>query len=54
MNPNVVNKTENDDTLYFTLNNANVSVANAIRRTILSEIPVVMYLKHHKQKINVL
>ena len=43
MNPTVVNKTENDDTLYFTLNNANVSIANAIRRTILSEIPVVVF-----------
>jgi DNA-directed RNA polymerase II subunit RPB3 len=32
-----------DDTLKFTLSNVNVSIANAIRRTILSDIPIFVF-----------
>jgi DNA-directed RNA polymerase subunit L len=42
MNP-VLNKiSEENDVLRFTLSNINVSLANAIRRTILSDIPVLV------------
>lgn len=42
MNPQV-SLISNDDTLQFTLKNVNVSIANAIRRTILSDIPLVVF-----------
>jgi len=41
MNPSIVKKYENGNQLYFTLTDINVSVANALRRTILADIPVV-------------
>ena len=41
MNPQVVVKTEEDNSLKFTLSEANVSIANALRRTILSNIPTI-------------
>lgn len=42
MNPLVINITETNN-LKFTLKNVNVSVANAIRRILLSEIPVIVF-----------
>lgn len=42
MEPKLNNFTENGDVLTFTLHNVNVSIANALRRTILSEIPIVV------------
>jgi DNA-directed RNA polymerase alpha subunit len=47
MSPNIIKKYEDSEStgfnpkLYFTLNNIDVSIANALRRTILSDIPVV-------------
>ena len=40
--PNVDNTIEQKGMLTFTLNNANVSVANALRRVILADIPTVV------------
>ena len=40
--PHVIIAENNDDTLKFTLNGVNVSIANAIRRIIISEIPTVV------------
>jgi DNA-directed RNA polymerase alpha subunit/DNA-directed RNA polymerase subunit L len=41
MNPKISNISVNNDTYKFTLSGINVSLANAIRRTILSDIPIV-------------
>ena len=43
MKPSIKNIVENDDILTFTLANINVSLANALRRTILSNIPTVVF-----------
>ena len=43
MNPKVNNLTEKNDILTFTLSGINVSLANAVRRTILSDIPTVVF-----------
>ena len=44
MNPQVeLNSRHNDEMLLFTLSGVNVSLANAIRRTILSDIPLVVF-----------
>jgi DNA-directed RNA polymerase subunit L/DNA-directed RNA polymerase alpha subunit len=43
MNPHIINSKEVDGTLSFTLNGVNLSLANAIRRTILSDIPTVVF-----------
>jgi len=42
MNPKLNNISEEGDVLRFTLHGLNVSLANAIRRTILSDIPIVV------------
>ena len=42
MNPSIKNFSEHSDVLYFTLHGVEVSIANAIRRTILSDIPTVV------------
>ena len=42
MNPAVDNLSEVNDTLKFTLRGVNVSIANAVRRIILSDIPCVV------------
>ena len=41
MNPNVQIISEDDNTLKFTLSGVNVSIANAVRRTIMSNIPLL-------------
>jgi len=41
--PRVLNKSEDDGILKFTLSDINVSFANAIRRIILSEIPCIVF-----------
>ena len=41
--PRIENIANNDDTLTFTLSNVNVSIANAVRRTVLSDIPTVVF-----------
>lgn len=43
MNPHIEKNNKKSDMLSFTLNGVNVSVANAIRRTILSDIPTVVF-----------
>ncbi len=50
MNPSLTNISEEDNnTLKFTLSGINVSLANAIRRTILSDIPIVgFYTETHE------
>jgi DNA-directed RNA polymerase alpha subunit len=40
----ISNISESDDTLSFTLAGVNFSLANALRRTILSDIPVVVFI----------
>lgn len=42
MNPVISNVSEDGDILQFTLSGLNVSLANAIRRTILSDIPITV------------
>lgn len=43
MNPKIENYSEEDNTLTFTLKGVDVSFANAIRRTLLSDIPTVVF-----------
>jgi DNA-directed RNA polymerase subunit L len=43
MNPKITNRINNLDKLTFTLENVDVSVANALRRVILSEIDTVIF-----------
>ena len=43
MTPRISKKQEKDDTLNFTLSETNVSVANALRRTLISDIPSVVF-----------
>jgi len=43
MNPHIDNIHEKNDTLTFTLSGVNVSLANALRRTIISDIPLVVF-----------
>ena len=57
MNPQVeLNSRHNDETLLFTLSGVNVSLANAIRRTILSDIPLVVFRTspHEQNKANIM
>jgi DNA-directed RNA polymerase subunit L len=55
MNPRIENETESNNVLTFTLNGVDVSLANAIRRTILSEIPCVVFRTspHEENKANI-
>jgi DNA-directed RNA polymerase alpha subunit len=43
MNPHIEKNNKKGDMLSFTLSGVNVSIANAIRRTILSDIPTVVF-----------
>jgi len=43
MNPAVQFTSDADDTLRFTLSGVNVSIANAIRRTLLADIPSIVF-----------
>ena len=51
MDPKLVSMNTYDDTLEFTLENLELSFANALRRTILSDIPVVCF-KTYPEKEN--
>ena len=55
MNPKISAKTENDGILNFTLSQTNVSIANAIRRIILSDIPCVVFrtFPHDENRVNI-
>jgi DNA-directed RNA polymerase subunit L len=57
MNPQVELKSRhNDEMLLFTLSGVNVSLANAIRRTILSDIPLVVFrtTPYEQNKANII
>lgn len=49
MNPTVSNISEDGDVYKFTLSDINISLANAIRRTILSEIPTLAFDAENKE-----
>lgn len=55
MNPTVKNIAENNGRLTFTLSGVNVSLANAIRRIIISEIPCVVFRTspYAENKVNI-
>lgn len=55
MNPNVSNIIEEDGIMKFTLSNLNVSLANAIRRIILTDIPCVVFktTPYNENKANI-
>lgn len=52
MDPVLIDLNEKDNILKFTISNINVSLANSIRRVILSDIPCVVFetLPHEKNK----
>jgi hypothetical protein len=57
MNPHVeLTSNPKDDDLKFTLSHVNVSIANSLRRIILSEIPIVVFrvTPHDKNKSNII
>ena len=57
MNPHVeLNSRHNEEMLLFTLSGVNVSLANAIRRTILSDIPLVVFrtTPYEQNKANII
>jgi DNA-directed RNA polymerase subunit L len=56
MNPLINNRVETDTTLSFTIENADVSIANALRRVILSEIDTVVFktTPHSQNKTNII
>jgi len=43
MDPRIEQMTEKDDTFTFTLSGVNTSIANAVRRVVLSDIPTVVF-----------
>lgn len=43
MQPRIENRSESDNVLSFTLRDLNISIANGLRRVILSDIPVVVF-----------
>ena len=55
-NVNISNMEETDDILRFTLSNINVSYANAIRRTLLSDIPIYVFKTqpYEENKVNII
>lgn len=55
MNPRIEKITEDNDTLTFTLRDVNVSLANGLRRTILSDIPCVVFktIPYEENKCNI-
>ena len=58
MNPQVQlnNRPEYGDMLGFTLSGVNVSLANALRRTMLSDIPLIVFrtTPYEKNKANII
>ena len=51
--PNVVSSNEENGLMKFTVESINVSVINALRRTILSDIPVIVFDTLSKDSINI-
>ena len=54
MDPIILDNREENNILKFTINNINVSYANAIRRTILSNIPTIVFRTFPYEKNNAL
>jgi DNA-directed RNA polymerase alpha subunit/DNA-directed RNA polymerase subunit L len=56
MNPFISHIDDNGENLQFTLSGVNVSIANALRRTILSDIPTVVFktLPYEENKANII
>jgi DNA-directed RNA polymerase subunit L len=56
MNPRIELIDNKDDVLRFTLSGVNVSIANAVRRTILSDIPILVFktTPYEENKANIL
>jgi DNA-directed RNA polymerase subunit L len=56
MNPKIEDYSEIDNNLTFTLSGVDVCFANAIRRTILSEIPTVIFktMPYEESKVNII
>lgn len=56
MNPRVEQTEEKNGTLSFTLSGVNVSLANALRRTIISDIPIVVFktTPYEENKANII
>ena len=56
MNPKIDHFVEEDNTLTFTLSGVDVCFANAIRRTILSDIPQIVFKTspHEENKANII
>ena len=55
MNPRITNISEINNILNFTLSNVDVSIANSIRRTLLSDIPCIVFktIPYNDSKINI-
>ena len=54
MNPTVEIKEEKNDVLKFTITDLNVSLVNALRRIILSDIPIIIIRSHPYEKNDVI
>ena len=56
MEPKITITSEENNTLYFTLSNTPTSLANSLRRIILSEIPTVVFrtFPHSESKVNII
>jgi len=54
VNPTISNFNETKDTFTFTLENVNVSVANALRRIIVSDIPTFSFKTYPHEESNVI
>jgi DNA-directed RNA polymerase subunit L len=56
MNPVIQESKENNGILHFTLSGVNVSLANALRRTIISDIPLVVFktTPYEENKANII
>ena len=55
MNPKIVFTSEENDVLKFTISNTNHSLANSLRRVILSDIPTLVFrtFPHSDSKVNI-
>jgi DNA-directed RNA polymerase subunit L len=56
MNPTINNVSKNNNSLLFTLSGVNVSIANGLRRTIISDIPIVVFetTPYERNKANII
>ena len=54
MNPKIENISEEDDILKFKLSNTNVSISNSLRRTMISDIPTVVFKTNQVENYSVI